>query len=155
MEATEHVPHMCGTCRRVVNWFEPVDGSPGRWVHSAQDLAADHAVEPVPVDGTVRGRCDFCSVDNPTWVLPARPFEVVKGPGMGFHSVDDTWAACDACAELIRANHWLALVDRVLDTFPTEDGKPTLSDQFMLVALYNTLRRNVTGPLRPISEWED
>src|SRR3954463_980076 len=64
MEAREHAPHMCGTCHRMVDWWEPADGSAGRWQHGAQDQQADHEVEPVPVDETVRGRCDFCGTDN-------------------------------------------------------------------------------------------
>ena len=71
----------CAVCARVLSSVSTPGryGFPGtqRWLHTPADEAADHPAVPVPV-GQIRARhrCDFCSEDDPGWVLPARTFQL-------------------------------------------------------------------------------
>lgn len=136
---------VCVECRRVLDIVFTDDGP--RYDHSVADLA-DH--EPVPVeapDGYRGGRCDFCNSDNPSHVLPARSFLTE----MPMHGSDDDWAACTDCAVLIERDQWNRLLDRVW-TCRAERGQPHGdAERAATKRLWRTLRKNVTGSLRPIA----
>lgn len=88
------------------------------------------------------GRCDFCNVDFPRWVVPADSFEVL--PGSMSHG---DWAACNACCELISNRRWEALAAQnsaYLATMPQAALKASLA------SLYSKLKRNITGEPYPI-----
>lgn len=106
---------MCEVCHRVLSVLVEKDGTI-TMVHSGQDTLAgvDHEPDPVPVDGRVRIRCDFCNAETPQhacWTLPTATFVELE--------IDDTthmsggdFAACGTCAELIDADRWGLLVRR-------------------------------------------
>lgn len=135
---------VCAVCRRVLDAVTE-DGEL-RWQHVALDHPADHPAMPVlPTEIAVRGRCDFCSADDPRWYVPAEPFAV---DGVRAGSSDD-WAACDECEVLIRSNQWTALRRRVVRLLA--DHHPGFSaDDAERVGrsashLWRQLRRNITG----------
>jgi len=57
---------------------------------------------------TIGGKCDFCSAAHPTWVYPARSFEIADH---GWGS-DGAWAACEDCSLLIEKEDYKQLVNR-------------------------------------------
>jgi putative endonuclease len=135
---------VCATCRRVLDAVTE-DGEL-RWQHVAVDRPADHPAVPVlPTAIAVRGRCDFCSADDPRWYVPARPFLV---DGVSASSSDD-WAACDECEALIRANRWTALRQRVLQLLAEQHPGTSADDAERLGRsmshLWRQLRKNITG----------
>lgn len=141
MSAPEE-PHVCGVCGRVLDHREGVG-----FEHSVGDRASeDH--EPVPVPQSqalvVHGRCDFCYVDNPGWVVPAEDFEVMPGQMSG-----GNWAACDDCARLIESNQWSALVRRARTGWEARHGPMPAPVSESLPRLYRLLRRHITGSLQP------
>lgn len=141
------VPVMvCVECRRVLDTVTR-DGAT-HYAHTYQDLqdGVDH--EPVPVEapeGYRGGRCDFCSSDTPTYVLPARDFDTEFNAG----SAAD-WAVCDGCAPLIERDQWNRLLDRVSEVREAR-GHPTgEAERTAMKRLWRTLRKNITGSLKPI-----
>lgn len=142
-----HVPgrHVCQTCRRVLSW----DGNTNEWVHPQEHLHWDH--EPVAVPDLeflyINEKCDFCFADGSAWVLPAEPFVVAPG-----HGSDGDWAACEECAELIRANAWFKLVSRVRQLWPAVHSGNRMPPEIAasVHALFQELRTHVTGDLQRI-----
>lgn len=138
---------VCDICGRVLDLRTDEQGA--TYVHTFQDCPADH--EPVPVEappGYRGGRCDFCNVDHPEFVVPVRDFPV---PGLeATHNSLGDWAACAACAQLIKRNQWNALVARVV-VLKKRAGLP-ISDRAVsaLRAIYRRLRENIKGAVRPI-----
>lgn len=132
---------MCAECGRVLD-----HSSVAGFVHSIGDSNAGHKAIPVPQSEAlmVVGRCDFCYVDHPAWVVPAAEFEVLPG-----HVSTGDWAACDACAALIEQNRWSGLVRRAQEGWeerhlqPMPDGVAA-----SLPRLYRLLRKHITGSLK-------
>ena len=134
----------CAVCGRVLDAVTE-DGKL-RWQHVALDQPTDHLAVPVlPTDIAVRGRCDFCSADNPRWYVPARPFDVDGGPARS----SDDWAACDDCVALIRVDRWTALRQRVVRQLADHDPGISPDDAELLGRhmshLWRQLRKNITG----------
>lgn len=142
---------ICKTCRKVLNTYTDMSGV--AYVHSAQD-PDDHPVVPVPAPPDyAEGQCDFCSGTPPTHVLPARsftvPFDAHQSSGA------DGWAACAKCADLIERNEWSRLVVRAARAVEEQHGIPAWFVAASMSELYQRLRANVTGPLRPIAPRAD
>ena len=140
---------VCGVCGRVLDHVTFPDGSrPNFWRHTQADQPEDHQPVPVlPGEVPTRGRCDFCQAEDPTWVLPARDFDLV---GLPTGSKGD-WAACDTCANLISMDRWNALLARAVASWEERHGKDSIAPVFM-GRLYRTLRKNITGAIRPLEE---
>lgn len=62
-------------------------------------------------------QCDFCSAANPKWCFPAQSFyhkTQVKAVDKFIHAfMNEEWAACDTCCELIHAGDKRKLAERV------------------------------------------
>lgn len=134
----------CAVCGRVLDAVTEDGGL--RWRHVFMDQPADHVAIPVlPAEIAVRGRCDFCSADDPRWYVPARPFAVDSGPA---RSTDD-WAACDDCVDLIRTDRWTSLRRRVVRQFGDHHPGVSTADAEALGRqlghLWRQLRKNITG----------
>jgi hypothetical protein len=142
---------VCAVCGRVLDIITRGDHT--YWTHTLADLPADHPAVPATVtEVAARYRCDFCSADQPRWVLPARPFQL---DGIPQAAVVEAWAACDTCAGLIRANRWTALRDHVVATARGSVGfgltrRETQAMGAALDRLYRQLRANITGTLHQI-----
>jgi hypothetical protein len=140
----------CAVCARVLTTALDPGSTVFRYEHDPLDqVVEDHPPVPVPQDAvqTVR-RCDFCTTDDPAWLLPARAFAV--GEVLPTYSVEP-WLACDACAELLRRNAWTRLRERCVKIRVQAD--PELGpDQlaYALAKMWRELRRNITGDLVPI-----
>lgn len=136
---------ICELCQRALNRYVDADGA--SYMHSTTDLAFH---DPVPVEAPEgwRGRCDFCSSEEPAFILPARDFRL---PGKSHQMSCGDWAACSPCAELIEGNRWNEVVKRVCEGFEWISGaRPSEADQTAMRALYRKLREAISGPLRPI-----
>ena len=135
--------HVCLTCRRVLD-LDEVTG----YQHTMQDADADHEAQPVPYSEMfdVLGRCDFCNVDHPDFVLPARDFMVAPG-----HVNQGDWAACMACADLIGKDQWTALARRVVTlTLQQHPDRQRHEVEIGVGRVYRLLRKNIIGSLRPL-----
>jgi hypothetical protein len=153
---SENLPQrVCATCGRVLErWVSP-DGTEEQFRHSHIDQPETHA--PVPVKpqeaASWTGRCDFCSADNPAWVLPARDFQFVQFEDDEYDTGSaGGWAACDECARLIRQNAWTRLVTRAQAHYEEKHGPMHPQAALAMRVMYRNLRKNVTGSLRPITE---
>lgn len=62
--------------------------------------------------------CDFCSSPDPGWRCPAISFPVFEVRSAS----EGDWAACDACAALIRAGDRTGLARRSAETFSARYG---------------------------------
>lgn len=135
-------PYVCRVCGRVLDY----DSGVQRYLHTTGDADADHAPEPVRQTEAevVVGRCDFCYVDHPEWVIPARDFEVVPG-----HVSNGNWAACDECGVLIERGQWSALTRRARSGWEARHGEMPANLAASLPRLYRLLRRNITGSKQP------
>jgi len=73
-----------------------------------------HAADAATVKAAVMagGVCDFCSAPGPTATFDVPDFDM---PGATGHRSTDGWAACDACAELVRADKRKALLERSVE----------------------------------------
>jgi len=131
---------VCAVCARVL------DRHPSGWAHAAADRPEDHPAVPVAAgEVEVRGRCDFCSADDPVAELPATTFLVgAIGGSVG------AWAACRRCAALIRAGDWAGLEQRAVDAQEMLHGPLGPETRAMISGLYSRLRAHVVGPLRPM-----
>lgn len=135
-------PSVCGVCGRVLDHRDDVG-----FVHTVGDTGADHEPVPVPMEQAlvVAVRCDFCYVDHPAWVIPAREFEAMPG-----HMSAGDWAACDECARLIESNQWSALIRRAAESWQRRHGEPMAAPVLAgLPRLYRLLRKNITGSKQP------
>lgn len=142
MSYNQSVPHTaCGVCGHVLNLYE---GSFGQktWIH-VLETDNDHPVVPVPVDSIhTKFMCDFCLSENALWALPVEDYQSsATGQNVG------DWAACNECAELIRANDWNTLTTKahtaMLKRHP--EGNIKRAD---FVILYNQMRQHIIGELR-------
>lgn len=131
------VPHACAVCGLVLNYrTSAFSADVAFWEHSTP---ADHPVVAVPAEQLrANFRCDFCMADNAAWKLPVEPHEIAPG-----HMDAGDWAACDDCAELIRAGRWSKLAVRAA----AASGDGSRSDLELFEALYAQLRTHISGPL--------
>lgn len=139
----------CAVCGRVLDYYAPSNGSEGYWIHSGQDLenGEDHPAVPVSLaEIEAIGRCDFCNVDFPQWVVPAKSFEVL--PGSMSHG---DWGACNTCCELIATRRWETLIRRAAENSAYKDMMPPAALKASLASLYSKLKRNITGEPIPIN----
>lgn len=143
--STKPPPMICGICRRTLDVRTTSMSS--FYQHTVMDFPADHLPQPIPMPEDYReGRCDFCSIDWPGFVLPVRDFQV---PGHPNYASDGDWAACATCAALIKANKWEELATRSIKTSPHAMSYAQIE---LLRDLHLTLRDNITGPIRPVSK---
>lgn len=132
---------ICAVCRRVLN-MRGTSTTGFTFMHTMQDAAVDHEPQPIPApDGYREGRCDFCNTDHPVSVLPVRDFAFPGGIDMS----RGDWAACPACGELIDANRWVGLIERVAEL---RSMGPV--ERSAVARLYRVVRKNIAGSLRPI-----
>jgi hypothetical protein len=133
---------ICRTCGRVLD-SHSIFG----WQHSLVDSPADHPVDPVPQGvAPTRGRCDFCSLDEPEFVLPAGDFEVLAG-----HVSKGAWAACRVCAGLIEADKWGQVIQRAADLWFRKEGTPMpQKTRTSLSVMFHLLRQHREGPVEPM-----
>jgi hypothetical protein len=140
---------VCAVCGRVL------DRQDNRWFHGEaiadEPDVKDHPViavldTDVPLEH-IRAKCDFCFADDPEYVLPARSFE---NPG-GITGSDGDWAPCAACADLIQKNDWKGLLRRARAGYEARHQIVMTGEMVTAVAsLYRRLRKNITGPIRPL-----
>ncbi|MFK0249261.1 hypothetical protein ACIQUM_31570 [Amycolatopsis azurea] len=138
---------ICGTCSRALDTFS--DASGDRYIHPSH-FAADHEPAPVEAPDDWRGHCDFCFSDKPVAVLPTNDFIV---PHMPDHLSRGDWSACGMCSMLIETGRWERLVKRAVRKSAEFHEIPV--DVAMLVittVMYEALRENIRGPLRPLAE---
>lgn len=138
--------HVCAVCGRVLDWHEPLVGE-GRWAHTKLDVEETISHPPVPVRFEDAGeqakpRCDFCSMDYPTFTLPARTF----GLDRGYRSVGD-WAACDGCAAHIGINDWKGLLRRCMASRAARGQDTDEATAAAYKAVWRSLRKHVSGAL--------
>ncbi len=122
----------CAVCARVLDAVTtpPKYGFLGvtSYRHGLADLPEDHPAVPVPPDQVhTAARCDFCSADDPAWIVPARSFRLEAVPQA--HSVEA----------------WAALRRRVLAAFARRE-QVTPGMAAGLNRLYKQLRANLLGP---------
>jgi hypothetical protein len=142
---------MCSGCHRVLNRREDPDGTQ-TWLHSAADYAAAcPGGEPVDVDETVLlAVCDFCStpVERHALMVRCEPFSYDLGPDT--HYDDGQWAACEICADLIRAGAWDDLAEHAVYRYERLRGEfpePWQRDamKLSLSSLHAIVRAGMTG----------
>lgn len=96
---------------------------------------------------TLSSICDFCSGPKIHVIYPARTFnawlEKLDGNKMNLISESD-WGACKACAFLIDANLWDALVERSLLWFRMKYGAalPEAELRTAIIELHRRFREN-------------
>jgi len=131
----------CAVCARIL---DHADGA--GYMHMISD---GHVVVPVvPSEIRTDYRCDFCTAPHPTWVLPADSFKVAGIPA----GSDGGWSACEACADLLRADDWAGLVRRAIREYAVWAGHPMLAESRMFLAqTYRRLSSKVSGPLERIA----
>lgn len=152
MTHTDEPPHRtCAVCARVLNSIVDQEDGSVTYMHALQDLPEDHPAVPVePDEVQTEHQCDFCFMDKPVFVIPARAFEVPGQPGV---MTGENWAACGACAALIDRNQWTGLLRRVAESWETRHGFQILPEaRTSLGATYRALRKNINGSIRPIGE---
>jgi hypothetical protein len=143
---------VCAICRRVLDW----DGRTGEWIHGIQDISGGHAPQPVSwEDVDVRGRCDFCSADDPAWVLQTAVVQMAplgrRGLLPAVAGLSENWACCDLCAEDIRRGRWKQVTMRAVNYWrlfePDTDPEPTRAG---FAALHKVVRKHARGLPQPL-----
>lgn len=141
----------CAVCAQVL--FPLATATPNgdevvAWLHRAELTGGpvDHIAVPVGVDEVHADvRCDFCSGPEPTWVLPVASFEAGSE-----HTSHQDWAACDACARLLRKQQWDRLTKRVVLASAARHrispSEPSLIES--VETLFAQVRENQSGPIR-------
>lgn len=145
---------MCAICHARLNPAKDPDGKIS-FIHGTY---ADHEPRPVnevPADTILV--CDFCLVPHPTWDFPCGEVGASVGDTVMISYSD--WASCNTCKELIDADQYPALVERILhnriNVDPTWMERMEQSPALMLVSRasltqqMNDFRQARTGP--PIS----
>lgn len=160
MGITPHDMPACAVCAQPLNRIE-VRNAFGvvkeGWVHVGSTIdhdPADHPAVPVSRDAVqLEGRCDFCSAPDPAWQLPVTDLGILivesADAEVGHNSIGD-WAACEECAELIRADRWDALTARslrILVASSLELGPNRAALAQSLRELHLTVRDHVRGPM--------
>lgn len=138
---------ICQVCDQALHRINSADGM--GYIHTTLD-PGEHAPVPVQAPPGWRGRCDFCTDTVASFVLPARDFTVPYNPNAS--SLGD-WAVCEWCALLINTNRWNTVLARAIAAHERIHGHPATDEhRTRLRSLYRTLRRNITGTLRPIPD---
>lgn len=138
----------CAVCGHALNHFVDREGNEA-WIHP-MDLVETPDHPPVPIDRQVTSiiKCDFCSVENAPWVVPANSFEMPTVQGVNYDQMSNgDWAACDICVDLINRQRWTALVKRSNDMLYKKYGiaLPNNVLHRMTSDLYRRLAVNITG----------
>jgi hypothetical protein len=147
---------VCAVCARVLDYKEPgtagilgPDHAEEGWLH-LHNPDGHLAVPVMPDEVKVNGFCDFCSDPAPSLELPARDFKLPVAAG-GTASRGH-WSCCGACAVLIEKDEWDRIVERAMQTFARINGvRPNRTARRATEALYDELRKHVTGPVRPLT----
>lgn len=144
---------ICDVCKSALNSRADGNLTGIDYIHP-EGRGEDHEPKPVEAPEDWRGECDFCSDTNPAFILPTRGF---KMPGLDVlpddHMSAGDWAACDTCAKLIERDQWNRLVQRAVDAqIGRTPGMQFLRDDLTtrLGRMYRVIRKNTTGPLRPL-----
>lgn len=147
----------CAVCAKVLNSFRDERTGEVSWVH--QDLLGEHDHPAVPVaqdEVATEYLCDFCNAQEPEWTVPARPFgtgTLSVGPGELETASGENWAACGPCGRLVDTNQWNALLSRVKQSWRERQGREMPPEaENSLKSVYRTLRKNITGSLRPFEK---
>jgi len=83
--------------------------------------------------------CDFCSSPDVTRRYRAKSF--VDPARLGIS--DGDWAACDVCADLVDGEHWKALENRSIETFPGGvDEAHEVPMRIYIASLHRKFREN-------------
>lgn len=122
----------------------------GVYVHASSETNADHAAVPEPFDpANAVYKCDFCGVERQdvteAYTLPANDFPDPVIPNAWARG---GWCACPLCATRLQDDDWDGLLDRALAAMGATGGLHA-AFQSWLSSLYERLRDNITGPLRP------
>lgn len=124
MTGAERPAAVCARCGMAINYMLKTNGradEPGFvWVHGGP---ADHDPVLAASAGPPRLYCDFCSAPAPGWVIDTdRDFQIVvvdRDGGSLTENFTGGWAACDQCAELVRAGQRRALLAGPSPAFPS------------------------------------
>jgi len=133
-------PTACGVCGHVLNLYSDAFGE--RWVHA---LPSDEDHPPVPVYADsihTTFMCDFCLAEGASWALPVEDY---ADSSTAASSGD--WAACDACAALLRVNDWDKLITRTVAASRNRGNSYSRQDYELL---YQKLRQHVIGKVRRV-----
>ncbi|CUU60797.1 hypothetical protein Ga0074812_14743 [Parafrankia irregularis] len=143
---------ICLICSRPLVMFQLLGAE--IWIHAPGQVEdRDHMPLPVDdIDWSVRQRCDFCNADPAVGLLPVAgeirmPLSVI--------CVNEPWAVCATCRDLISANQWDDLIRHIADTviatrIVSETTKHSLLDE--LSQLIREVRTHATGPVQPLNE---
>lgn len=118
--------------------------------HGEQEIVAgtdDHVAVPVRYEDlgeNLRGRCDFCSAEQPTHVLWS---EEIQTPEFD-SNWDADWAACDDCAELIKVDDWRGLFRRARTSFERDFGPLREEVALEIRVLHHRVRKGMIGIAR-------
>ncbi len=148
---------VCAVCAHVLEIRTDRRTGEVGWFHIRAQIQGyeDHlAVPALPTEIQAEGVCDFCSAPRPQWELPARDFQFPWNdlPVEDDHASRGPWACCGSCAQLIEANKWEALYSQCRRAFIAKHGPVHHRAWKEMLRLYELLRENVTGPVRP-SVW--
>lgn len=155
--------HACAVCARVLEILNDTKTGEKHWMHPYDVRLAgeDHPAVPVLMSEIeTELRCDFCFWIHPQWEVPARNFKynwLPEGFPTPMQSTNN-WAACDACADLIRQDKWFKLLKRAktafMGRFPMENPDPDYNREMSqyFAAMYRQLQENITGPPRRIRD---
>lgn len=141
---------MCNICTHILDY----DAAQHCFVHGS---AAPKGHDPVPIPYVAENAtivCDLCSYQQvplaDVWTIPCRSFEMPTLPDMQPRISDGDWAACSACAALIRAGKWSELATAAIGRHATRAYAPVM--RAWVAELHARLRNNMTGPPRPGAE---
>jgi len=143
---------MCLVCGRILTHVEG-----GGWTHGLQDEPADHPAIPViptEVPGQLRARCDFCSDEDPPYVIPAESFDIdlVGLPVEAAQGSHGDWAACERCAALVDAGRWADVLRASVRGWESRNGPMHPAIKAYIARLHRQLSKHITGGSRPVSD---
>lgn len=69
--------------------------------------------------------CDFCSEQPVVKEYPCRSFTMIGSSINKIPNLDseNSWMACQTCADLIDSNSWSGLLNRCMECFAEQEGK--------------------------------
>lgn len=143
---------ICAVC------FRPLDSlrihSQEIWAHAPSQAVDDDHI-PVPVDSAdrqTRRWCDFCNTDPAVGLLPVAGAISTMRCSV---SMNQSWAVCAACQNLISADEWDDLIHRIAEKFaPLEAARGVMGQSLLgeLSRMVRQIRTQVTGPIEPIDD---
>jgi hypothetical protein len=95
--------------------------------------------------------CDFCQATTPRWTVPSESFVFTDDPTVGS---DGAWAACDRCAEYVRANDRESLVTYIVNGFVRRHRLPAGGRRLVIARVESLIKQfwaAKTGPPVPIA----